>query len=471
MNRLWVRLTAAFVAVTLVSVGTVALLAGWNASDQFRQYVYHQDELAQNDLADELAAFYQQRGSWDGVGALLAPFGRPDPRRRFASPYERGRQTVVITDASGKVVYDPAGQRLGSTVDLRSRGGGAPVTVEGRLVGYVTASDNPRDFTAPPEQNFLDQLRVTLVIAAVVAGSLGILFGTLISRTLAAPLADLASTARAFAARDWGRRVSVRGAAQTAEIAAVARAFNEMADDLQHAETLRRNLMADVAHELRTPLSVLQGNLRALLDDVYPLERREIATLYDQTRLLSRLVDDLHQLALAESGQLPLNVQAIDLIGLLQATHSQFAAAAEAQGLSLTVGAGLAPALAPALPRVRADADRLAQVLQNLISNAIRHTPTGGRITITAEPLAIAAGEMVRVSVGDTGDGIAPEDLPHVFDRFYRADRSRSHRGGGAGLGLAIAKSLTEAMGGTIGVESARGQGSRFWFTLPVAGA
>ncbi|MBI3731874.1 MAG: HAMP domain-containing histidine kinase [Chloroflexi bacterium] len=421
MNRLWVRLTAAFVAVTLVSVGTVALLAGWNASDQFRQYVYHQDELAQNDLADELAA--------------------------------------------------PAGQRLGSTVDLRSRGGGAPVTVEGRLVGYVTASDNPRDFTAPPEQNFLDQLRVTLVIAAVVAGSLGILFGTLISRTLAAPLADLASTARAFAARDWGRRVSVRGAAQTAEIAAVARAFNEMADDLQHAETLRRNLMADVAHELRTPLSVLQGNLRALLDDVYPLERREIATLYDQTRLLSRLVDDLHQLALAESGQLPLNVQAIDLMGLLQATHSQFAAGAEAQGLSLTVGAGLAPALAPALPRARADADRLAQVLQNLISNAIRHTPTGGRITITAEPLAIAAGEMVRVSVGDTGDGIAPEDLPHVFDRFYRADRSRSHRGGGAGLGLAIAKSLTEAMGGTIGVESARGQGSRFWFTLPVAGA
>lgn len=463
MNRLWVRLTAAFVVVTLVGVGTVALLAAWNASNQFRQYVYQQDELAQKDLTDELAAFYQQRGSWDGVGSALAPFGRPGPHRRPAGPYERGRPDALIADVNGKVVYDPSGQRTGSTLDTREREVCMPVMVQGKLVGYVNLNDYPRGSITPPEQSFLDQLQGTLIIAAVVAGGLGILLGLLISRTLAAPLAELASAAHAFAAHEWGRRVSVQGIAQTAEVTEVARAFNDMADSLQHAEMLRRNLMADIAHELRTPLTVLQGNLRALLDGVYPLERSEIATLYDETRLLSRVVDDLRQLALADARQLPLNMQAIDVRTLMQTMQSKFSIVAEAHHLSLSMK------VPERLPDVRADADRLAQVLRNLLSNALRHTPSGGRVTLTAEETRTAQGAMVCISVSDTGEGIAPEDLSHVFDRFYRADRSRPHRGGSTGLGLTIAKSFVEAMGGTIGVESVHGQGSRFWFTLPCA--
>ncbi len=462
MNRLWLRLTAAFVVVTLVGVGTVALLADWNATNQFRQYVYHQDELAQKDLSDELARYYQLRGSWEGVGSTLAPYGRPWMRRPFDRGY--GPSGALIADADGRVVYDPSGQRTGSTLDHREREVGVPVVVHGRVVGYVGLNDFPRGIITPPEQVFLDQLRSTLVIAAVVAGGLGIMLGLLISRTLAAPLAELASAARAFAAHEWGRRVSVQGMAQTAEIADVAHAFNDMADALQHAETLRRNLMADVAHELRTPLTVLQGNLRALLDGVYSLERSEIATLYDETRLLSRLVDDLRQLALAEAGHLPLNLQTVDVSRLKQTTLNKFSAAAEACNVSLNVE------LPERLPRVRADSDRLTQVLQNLLSNALRHTPSGGRITLSAEETHPVHAAMVCITLSDTGEGIAAEDLPHVFDRFYRADRSGSHRGGSTGLGLAIAKSFVEAMGGTISVESVQGQGSRFWFTLPCAG-
>nr|MBA3869094.1 HAMP domain-containing histidine kinase [Anaerolineae bacterium] len=236
------------------------------------------------------------------------------------------------------------------------------------------------------------------------------------------------------------------------EVAEVAMAFNSMADALQRGEMLRRNLMADIAHELRTPLTVMQGNLRALLDGVYPLEMREVATLYDETRLLSRLVADLRELALVEAGQLPLNLQTVELKSTLSSSIEQFSLAAEAQDTHIEISE------AP-VPTVRADPDRLVQVMHNLLGNALRYTP-GGRITIATEQLA----NLVRIRITDTGTGIAAEDLPHLFDRFYRADDSRS--GSNSGLGLAIAKAWVEAMGGNIGVESNAGEGSSFWFTL-----
>ena len=315
----------------------------------------------------------------------------------------------------------------------------------------------PRDGQPPfdgnrprsPEERFLDRLYVTLIIAALAAGGIGAVLGLGISRTIGAPLAGLAGAAHDFAAHKWDRRVPVEG---TDEVADVARAFNSMADALQHAEMLRRNLMADIAHELRTPLTVMQGNLRALLDGIYPLEMREIATLYDETRLLSRLVADLRELALVEAGQLPLNLQTVELKTALGRSVEQFALAAEAQETQLELSGS-------ALPSVNADPDRLLQVMHNLLGNALRYTP-GGRITIAAEQHATN----VRVRITDTGSGIAPEDLPHLFDRFYRGDDSRS--GSNTGLGLAIAKAWVEAMGGTIGVESNTGEGSTFWFTL-----
>jgi two-component system OmpR family sensor kinase/two-component system sensor histidine kinase BaeS len=279
--------------------------------------------------------------------------------------------------------------------------------------------------------------------------------GLLISRAVAAPLSHLAQAARAFAARDWNSRVQVQGAD---EIAEVAREFNDMADGLQRAETVRRNMIADIAHELRTPLAVLQGNLSAMLDEVYPLERSEIAALYDETRLLSRLVDDLRELALADAGQLPLNAQTVNVSETVRTAISNFSVAADSQNIRIALEQNEELS-------ARADSDRLAQILRNLIANALRHTPSGGTITLAAQ----IAGRFVRITVADTGEGIAAEDLPHVFERFYRGDKSRTRASGSTGLGLAIAKAWVEAMGGKIGVESELGRGSRFWFTLPRA--
>ncbi len=449
MNRLWVRLTLAFVAVTLLGVVTVALLTNWSAGGEFRQYLARQDALAQGGLLDDLQAFYEQNASWNGVAQVFANYSPGMGRGQM-----RGRPSLLLADASGQIVYDERGTR-GGPLTADERATAVPVASNGRTVGYLAMNGAvTRGIMSPAEQDFLDQLRNTLVIAALLAGALGILLGLVLSRALTAPLANLAQAARAFAARDWDRRVPVHGASEVAE---VAREFNEMAATVQRAETLRRNLMADVAHELRTPLTVLQGNLRALLDGVYPLELSEIATLYDESRLLSRLVDDLRELALADAGHLPLNLQPVQLAAALAPVVASFTTAAGAADVRLTVE-GEQEA------RVTADPGRFAQVVRNLIANALRHTPSGGSISITA---LSGTDKTVRIDIADTGEGIAAQDLPHVFDRFYRGDRARGRASGGTGLGLAIAKVWVEAMGGTIGVESEPGQGACFWFTLP----
>jgi len=276
-------------------------------------------------------------------------------------------------------------------------------------------------------------------------------------------LQRLAAAARAVADRDFGHRLEPEGSQELAE---VAQAFNEMTSALQQSERHRQNLVADVAHELRTPLSVVQGNLQAILDDVYPLDKAEISRLYDETRLLGRLVDDLRELALADAGQLRLNLRPIDAAEVIHATVENLAVAAEAQEVDLLAQ------VPENLQAVEADADRLAQILRNLLLNALRHTPPGGSVTVAAA----ASGTVLEIVVADTGEGIAPQDLAHVFDRFWRADQARTRPGGpdkrwagGLGLGLSVAQSLVQAQGGRIWAESVLGRGATFRFTLPLA--
>ncbi len=448
MNRLWVRLTLAFVLVTAIGVAVFALLVNWSATSAFRNYVARQEVFLSSGEVDALAAYYAEHGSWEGVEGVVR---QPGGNGRGAG---RNRPTLLIADAAQLIVFDESGSRLSTPLSADERERATAVTTGGSVVGYVVFNAQGGGFAfTPAQQTFLTQLQLALGLAAVISGLIGIALGIVISRSLAAPLARTAAAAQAFAGRDWSQRAPVSGAD---EVADVARAFNTMADSLQAAELTRRSLMADIAHELRTPLSVMQGNLRAILDGVYPLEAAEIANLYDETRLLSRLVDDLRELALADAGRLSLHSRPIDL-GPVLAQAAQFAPAAEAQSVRLTI--------APEAATVNGDPDRIAQVLRNLIANALRHTPVEGAVTVALEATAAC----VRVTIADTGEGIAAEDLGRVFERFYRADRSRSRSSGGTGLGLAITRAWVEAMGGRVGVESELGHGSRFWFELPAA--
>jgi signal transduction histidine kinase len=243
------------------------------------------------------------------------------------------------------------------------------------------------------------------------------------------------------------------------ELQAAATAFNQMAEQLEQAETLRRNLLADVAHELRGPLHLLQGNLQAVLDDVYPLNKEEIARLFDQTCHLTRLVDDLHELAQAEAHRVSLHKQATDPAALVKETADLFRPELEAHEIALRVE------LLGALPIVEIDGARIRQVVHNLLSNALRHTPPGGEITVSVEHRQ----ETLQISVRDSGEGIEPQHLPYVFDRFYRTDSGRSREKGGVGLGLAIVKAIVESHDGQVTVTSSGiGKGSTFTVALPV---
>jgi signal transduction histidine kinase len=292
-------------------------------------------------------------------------------------------------------------------------------------------------------------LPLLLVLLALGAGGWAL-------RGVGTPLANVMAAADALAEGDLSVRTPEQG---SGEFRRLARSFNDMAEELERNEQRRRNLTADVAHELRTPLHILQGNLEGILDEVYEPTPEQIQAMLDETHLLTRLVDDLQTLSQAEAGQLSLHLEQVEVGELLTDVCTSFSGLAEVESITLQLDLPDAPLT------ITADAGRMDQVLGNLVVNALHHTPPGGRITLAAESIPTG----VRISINDTGEGIPAEDLPYVFDRFWRGERSRTRKAGaGSGLGLAIARQLVRAHGGKITVESAVGRGTSFRVELPV---
>lgn len=302
----------------------------------------------------------------------------------------------------------------------------------------------------------VDALLGEVAEAMVLVSAIAVILGVLLSRSLSAPIVALSKAAREIGAGNLQQRVPVNNHSQ--ELDDLARSFNRMAADLESAETLRQNMLADISHELRTPLTALSGQLRGGLDHVYELDEAEIANLYSQTEHLIHLVEDLRLLAQAEARRLPLHKTAVSLPALWQEITLNFAPIATEKEVHFTTS------LPPNLPAITADPMRLRQIFTNLLANALRHTPSGGRITVQVSHQA----GIVTLTIADDGDGIAPEHLPHLFDRFYRTDRSRNRETGGTGLGLAIVKALVEEHDGKItAVSSGIGQGCMFTLSFP----
>ncbi len=308
----------------------------------------------------------------------------------------------------------------------------------------------PSPMNAPPAE--IQERLIEFMFLSIIVGTTG---GLVIGRVVSSPVTRLANAAKRIGHGDLDIRVPARG---SQEIKELSEAFNRMAADLQHAEIARANLMADVSHELRTPLTVLEGNLRAVIDKVLPLDDAEVANLYGQTRHLIRLVNDLHELSQAESRQLPLEMVPFDPKVLICETLQAI------EPLAFDKDVQLRNDIA-ALPEITADPMRIRQVLFNLLSNALRHTHAGGLIIISGE----TNGEVAVFRVRDTGDGMDADELAAVFDRFFRGDKSRSRETGGTGLGLAIVKAIIEAHGGRVEAHSnGKNQGSEFTFWLPL---
>ena len=291
----------------------------------------------------------------------------------------------------------------------------------------------------------------------VLVGIIAVILGVLLSRGLSAPIVTLSKAANQIGSGDLQQRVPVHNHSQ--ELDDLARSFNRMATDLEKAEALRKNMLADISHELRTPLTVLSGQLQAALDKVYALDEEKLANLYGQTQHLIHLVEDLRLLAQAEAHQLTLAIASVNLADLWRELAANFSLVAQEKGIQFHVDT------MDRLPHLQADPGRLRQVFSNLLANAIHHTLPGGEIVVSSA----IEDEQVVLTIRDSGAGIAPEQLPHLFDRFYRTDASRTRDTGGSGLGLAIVKALVEAHDGEISAESAgHNRGSTFTVRLPM---
>jgi len=429
--------------VALVGLGVTALLASRGTTSEFQRYVQHGVTIRRQRFEAMLAGYYARHGSWAGVQPLVGQMAQITGER------------IVLADGEGQVLADSDDEMVGQKVGRTWSEPSATIVRGSTPLGAIYINPTGRARSAV-DQAYLDSVNTTLLWAGLAGGLAAVLLTLVLSRRILAPVEALTSAVRQMTKGNLSQRVQVRS---KDEIGELAQAFNTMADELARLEQLRRNLVADVAHELRTPLSNVRGYLEALRDGVMEPTTATLDLLHSEAMLLSHLVDDLQELALAEAGQLSLNLQVVDLGQLATRAVETVQPRAQAKGITLRLD------VLEDLPPVRIDSQRIDQVLGNLLSNALTHTPSGGEITVTAT----AKGTAVEISVSDTGEGISPEHSPHVFERFYRVDKSRSRAAGGTGLGLAIAKQLVEAHGGRIGVESEAGQGTRFTFTVPIA--
>ena len=319
----------------------------------------------------------------------------------------------------------------------------------------LAAPVRPRGRFGARERTFASRITIAIWTGTALAAFLGALVALWLARRIVRPVIDLTRSARAIA---QGRPTAPVPVAGPDEIADLGRAFNRMATQLELDEHQRQQLFAGITHELRTPLSVIQGTLEGMLDHVMEPTPERIAALHSQTLLLRRLITDLRDLSLAQAGQLELHPLATDVAAIVADTVEAFAPSFQDRGITIRT------TIPPDLPVVEADPDRLRQIVQNLVENALRYTPPGGTVEIALR----AEDGGIRFQVADTGRGIGPADLPHIFEHFYRADPSRARASGGTGLGLAIVKSLVEAHHGLVTVESTPGAGSTFTVRLPM---
>ena len=446
------RLISLFMLVVMVAVGTVALLGSQATADNLLVYTQtiDQQERDQHIISTLLTAYHQQQ-SQQALQELTDQFAHRSHRRIILYDHQRR----VIADSDRQLIGQMLPESFFSSSTSESRDN--PSALLTLSTDAPPQSGGPVSMTvaaSSPEATFLTSVNHALWLAVLIAGLIALLLALLFANTLLKPLHTLKAVAGRMERGDLSQRVSIT---DKGEIGALAHAFNAMAESLSRSEQARHNLVSDVAHELRNPLMNMRGYLELLTERVLEPTPQTLASLYEETSLLSRLVADLQELSLAEAGQLPLALRPIELVEVVSQTVQIVQPQLEHTHLTLQVS------IPPDLPLICADPERVTQILRNLLHNAITHTSSPGEISITAS----RSQTWVHVSVQDTGTGIAPEHLPYLFERFYRADLSRSRATGGTGLGLAIVKQLVQGHGGQITVASQKGKGTCFTFTLP----
>jgi two-component system OmpR family sensor kinase/two-component system sensor histidine kinase BaeS len=442
-RRLILLLIRAYAAVVLLIAALLVVFAVI-----FINRISSSDLHYQSPITFILETYYKVNGGWDRVESLV------DMSPSSASEDNQLDWTkVVMLDRDGRILVDHGSAttgRIGSIYQDLPGDQHVELTQNGQTIGSLVVND----LRTPLPWEFMLAVFRPLVLTSILLAILTLVIGLLLMRRVAAPLADVIAAAQAVTAGNLTARVKVHG---PDDLKALSDSFNRMASSLEHNDHERRNMLADIAHELRTPLTVIRGRLEGIADGIYPLDDAHLVPLLNETYLLERLIEDLRVLALAEARQLHFDYHPVNLEELAQHVASLFEAEAGEAGIRIDIQAE------PSLPHVMGDPQRLEQVIGNLVSNALRYAPESSKVCI----LVRAVEDGVELAVSDEGPGVSEEDLPHVFDRFWRGEKSRTRTSGGAGLGLAIALQLIEAQEGKIGAKNLLGGGLQVGFVLP----
>ncbi|MCW1969669.1 MAG: HAMP domain-containing histidine kinase [Anaerolineae bacterium] len=458
MRSLTLKLMLAFMLVGLIGAVVAAAFSQVATRTEFNRARLLD---AQDRFANRVLEYYEVFGSFEGVNDWLLA-NPPDDRPPLGvfqpqpAPGSRPPPLFLLLDLDYRAMTRAPEVRTGQIYPERERLNIRPVMFEGKKVGYIKYLGGEAGLT-DREAQLLSRIYQGLALAGVVATLVALVVGAVLARNLTRPARALTHAIHAMRDGQLQQDVKVQSRDELGELT---RAFNQMSAQIAHEQHLRKQMTADIAHELRTPLTVISGYLEAMSNGTLPVTPTRLQTVFTQATHLQHLVEDLRTLSLADAGELRLNRQAITPEALLRHT-AQFYEAQAAQGqVRLTV------TVAPDLPTLYGDRDRLLQVLGNLVSNALRHTPPAGTIALSAA----LANKHVQLTVQDSGEGIPPDVLPHIFDRFYRGDSARNtaYNTASTGLGLAIVKSLVQAHNGDIIATSVLGQGTTFCIHLPI---
>ena len=456
MNRRFpfaLKLGLSFVIVILVSVALVYFLTARAITSRFAEFREQNKQQVARQICGLLCEYRRRTGGWLGIEQLLSTRytvwinGRLIVRRTsLIGPFS-------LADADGKVVVSTEEGKVGMLLSPQEVASGIPLFDEGKKMGVLLLSEQG-SVLDPAEEEFLASAKRSALLGGGIASGIALLLSAFLISQVLSPLRLLSRATERIAHGDLTQRVTLKARDEFGQLGS---SFNRMIDNLRRSETIRQTMTADIAHELRTPVTIIQGNLEAILDGVYQPTPETIAPIYEETLHLGRLIDDLRDLALAEAGELRLNKEPTDLVALVNQVTEMVSS-------SLEWGPKLHVKVDHSLPKVTLDPKRIRQVMANILSNAVRHTPATGEIWVEI----LQEGGEIELRVTDSGPGIPPEDLPHLFERFYRGDQARSRSGGGSGLGLAIAKQWVEAHGGRIWAENSEQTGARFVVRLPL---
>ena len=441
MRSITSKLIIAFLSIGIVSVAIIFITARWNTRAEFIKFLTDQN---QTDVITQLTQYHLANGTWVEVNTIFVQQGND---HRPPQPFTLADRNGIVIFSNGK--YEP-GDRL-SESDLKI---GTPIMESGNIIGIYVPLRMPFE-GKPRELEFIERTNLTLIYGALIGAALALVLGVLLSRTLTRPIRELTRATHAISEGDFSQKVQVRA---NDELGELAQAFNKMSAELSRSVNTRKQMTADIAHELRTPLSLILGHAEAVHDGVLPPTKENFEIIREEAARLEHLVNDLRTLSLADAGELTITPQIIEPERLIHEVESLYQYETQRKNITLDVDIALP------LSTLEVDPGRMTQVITNILDNAVRHTPEGGRILLSARQIQ----NTIEISIQDSGPGVPDEMLERIFERFYRADSSRRREGdGGSGLGLAIAKSIVQAHGGQLSAESEAGNGLRIVISLP----